>query len=228
MQPPARQAVAVSLHERERTVELLCDHFAADHLSEAELERRLDLAHLARDSTQLAELLRDLPSVPARQSATHLSSSAQGPLRVPAVAEHQTFVAVMGGMERKGSWDLSRRNNLIAVMGGAELDLREARFGPGVTEVSIFALMGGVNITVPPGVRVDVSGFALMGGFGTSGRVPRMDDPHAPVLRVTGFALMGGVNVRVRLRGETGMQEFKRRFRELRSEFTGRSQSGVD
>jgi hypothetical protein len=32
---------------RERAVELLCAHFAADHLTAEELERRLDLAHAA-------------------------------------------------------------------------------------------------------------------------------------------------------------------------------------
>ena len=63
---------------------------------------------------------------------------------------------------------------------------------PGVTEVNIFAIMGGAQIIVPPGVHVDMSGFALMGGFGQSGYAPPPTDPNATVLRIGGFALMGG------------------------------------
>jgi hypothetical protein len=107
---------------------------------------------------------------------------------------------------------------VIAVMGGAELDLREARLGPGVTEVNMFVLMGGVQMVVPPGVQVEMNGIALMGGFEERHRgLQTTHDPDAPILRIGGFAMMGGVEVDVRLPGETA-GDARRRQRELRRE----------
>jgi hypothetical protein len=61
----------------------------------------------------------------------------------------------------------------------------------------------GVEIIVPPGVHVELNGFALMGGFGESGGRELPSDPDAPVLRIGGVAVMGGVDLQVRLPGLT-------------------------
>jgi hypothetical protein len=54
--------------------------------------------------------------------------------------------------------------------------------------------MGGIEITVPEDIDVDVSGIAFMGGFDHNASGP--GEPGAPRLRVIGFALMGGVDVK--------------------------------
>ena len=59
--------------------------------------------------------------------------------------------------------------------------------------------MGGVEVIIPPGVRVESEGFAFMGGFGNDVGDP--GNPNAPVVRLTGFAMMGGVEVRVAMVG---------------------------
>jgi hypothetical protein len=92
---------------------------------------------------------------------------------------------------------------VLTVMSGAHLDFRDARFPPGVTDVTCFVLMGGVEIIVPPGVHVELNGFALMGGFGQRGGRELPSDPNAPVLRIGGVAVMGGVDLQVRLAGQT-------------------------
>ncbi len=125
------------------------------------------------------------------------------------MSERQTILAVMGGASRRGSWVPPRKLQILAVMGGAELDFREARFGAEGIDINIFALMGGVEIIIPPGVRVEISGVALMGGFEEHGSTSAAD-AYAPVLRVGGFALMGGVEIRTRYPGESG-REAKRR-----------------
>ena len=65
--------------------------------------------------------------------------------------------------------------------------------------MEVFAFMGGVQIRVPPWIRVEVHGSGFMGGFekrlASKGEGPA---PDAPLLRIRGFALMGGVDVRVR------------------------------
>jgi hypothetical protein len=81
-------------------------------------------------------------------------------------------------------------------MGGVELDLRDARFTAPEVTIRAFCLMGGVSITVPEDMDVDVSGIGFMGGFDHKASGPGA--PGAPRVRVVGFAMMGGVEVRRR------------------------------
>ena len=48
----------------------------------------------------------------------------------------------------------------------------------GVTEIDVFAMMGGVVVTVPPNVRLECDGFAFMGGFEDQLQVPASGDPE--------------------------------------------------
>ena len=50
-------------------------------------------------------------------------------------------------------------------MGGCVLDLRAAQFSTPVTTITVVAIMGGVEVIVPPGIRVEMHGQALMGGW---------------------------------------------------------------
>ncbi len=110
--------------------------------------------------------------------------------------EKESVIAVLSGAVRKGPWEPAARIDVLAVCGGVELDFRDADLLEGATEVRILAVMGGVAITVPPDIDVEVRGSGLMGGF--SHHRQRAPESDAPLLRVTGFALMGGVNVKVK------------------------------
>ena len=54
--------------------------------------------------------------------------------------------------------------------------------------------MGAVTITVPPGVSVEMSGLAVMGG-NTGPDDKSLPLPDAPVVHVRAYSLMGGVVV---------------------------------
>jgi hypothetical protein len=207
--PPSAAPVPLE-QTRQQIVQQLCGHFAVDNLSAEALEERLDRAHAASTLVELRTLVADLPVVREGAPITGPRTFAT-PAHVP---DRQVIAAVMGGVERKGVWTPPRTLYVVAVMGGAEIDLREARLAPGVTEIVVFAMMGGVEIVVPPGVHLDVSGFALMGGFGHAGRVEPPDDPHAPVLRISGLCLMGGAEIAVRYPGERPRDARKREKRE--------------
>jgi hypothetical protein len=119
-------------------------------------------------------------------------------------------------------------NNAFAFCGGVELDFREAVMPPGLTEVKVFAMWGGVEIIVPPGMNVVCDGIGIMGGFEHAPETNATPDPIAPTLRVSGVALMGGVEVTVRHVGESGRdarrrrrQERRERAREVRRELRG-------
>ena len=203
--------------EREKVVQRLSAHFASDHLDVAELERRLDMVYGAGTRADLARLVADLPALPAEAGAP-----APAPLPIErwrAVQLTQTMVAIMSGADRKGQWTPPRHLNCLALMGGATVDFREARFGEPVVEVTVAAFMGGVEILVPPGVRVESNGFAIMGGFA---HFTQDAGPDAPVIKVNGLACMGAVEIKVRLPGETGSEARKR----LRKEGQRRLEGG--
>ncbi len=213
---------------RERTIVELSQHFAVDHISAEELESRLDRAIRATAPEELRSLVADLPAVrPAAGQAPVASSAAPGVelARPEEVEESGVVVAVMGGGMRKGHWTPPRQLTVIAVMGGAELDFREARMAPGVTEVNVLAFMGGAEIVVPPGVHVQVNGVAIMGGFDHRGNVAPPPGANVPVLRIGGFAFMGGVEVSVRNAGETS-GDARRRLRAERKEQKRLSRGG--
>jgi len=203
--------------ERERVVQTLSAHFAQDQLTLTEFEQRLERAYTLTSSEQLRSLVADLPAVSALPAVRE--PAMQGPALVPSseVPARGAIFAVMGGQERAGSWIVPRQLKVVAVMGGAELDLREARFGPGVSEIEIFVIMGGVSIIVPPGVRVESLGAAFIGGFEMKAGDATALSPANPVLRVSGLAIMGGVETETRLPGESA-KEAKRRRRKQRKE----------
>src|SRR5205814_58313 len=156
-----------------------------DHLDVDEFERRVTAAHNAQNGQELVALTRDLPASRAPASTPRVE---QALVPQAQVRPTQTLLAILSGTERKGQWLSPRKLRVWAVMGGAELDFREARLPAGVTEVLVFALMGGVHIVVPPGLAVDVGGSAIMGGFEHMQRAPMEVDGGRPLLRVHGFA----------------------------------------
>lgn len=199
---------------RQVTIEALCEHFANDVIPVEEFERRVDAAHKAASVGELKELLRDLPgaNLPVAGSGATAPAPRSRP-RVTAAAhqkEREIVIAVMGGASRKGRWTPARRNFAFAVMGGSELDFREAVLPPGVTEVQVFTVMGGVEIIVPPGVNVESHGIGIMGGFDQAGETDGWDQ-NAPTLRIAGLAVMGGVDIQIRHPGESAREAKRRR-----------------
>ncbi|MEE8580613.1 MAG: LiaF domain-containing protein [Myxococcota bacterium] len=108
----------------------------------------------------------------------------------------ESVIAFLGGAVRKGHWEPAARIDVLSVCGGAQLDFREAELLEGDTEVRILAVMGGVSLTLPPDIHVEVRGLGLMGGF--SHHQQQAPDPDAPRLRITGIALLGGVGIKVK------------------------------
>ena len=198
-------AAPVSEVERAFVIQKLADAFAADRLSMEELDARLTMVYQATHRAQLEALLLD-PTAPNRTLEQTVRSA-----RVAAdyaLPERGVGVAVLGGFERGAGWVLPRKFKAIAFMGGVELDLRDARIGSGVSEIEVFAMFGGVEILVPDGVRVEVVGMAVMGGFSAKAAQASLDDPDAPVLRVSGFALMGGVEIKRKDKGDANGRRY--------------------
>lgn len=212
------------MDDAERTPELRISdddrHAAAEILREAagegridldELDERLERVYAARTRSDLVPLTADLP---ASRTSHGVSTGSTPIVTVSASARPQRHFAVMSGVERKGVWTVPPAMTVTAFWGGADLDLREARFGATECVLTLNAVMGGANVVVGPDVDVVVEGVGIMGGYsGPSDRVEAELTPDSPTLRIKGFALWGGVNVeRKRRRDELPPGEKPRRI----------------
>lgn len=216
--------------ERERVAEVLRDALEEGRLDVEEFQERVERTYEARTRGELAPLVRDLPQV--REGAGGAQAAGAGlpdvagaagtasapsvrkrrwPDRIGGTATSRWGLGLMGSFGRKGEWTVPRTFTGIGLMGGGELDLREAHFEGRDTVIRCFALMGGMNIIVPPGLGVEVRGIGIMGGFDSS--ASGFGDPDAPRVVITGLAIMGGVGVARKL-----PREEKRQLRAERRE----------
>lgn len=101
--------------------------------------------------------------------------------------------AVLGSYQRRITSKDFRGGDLTAVMGGAELDLRQAGMRGGSAELHIVAFMGGVEIRVPREWAVQLDGIPVLGGYEDKSLPPTGATP--PRLIVKGVAMMGGVEI---------------------------------
>ena len=96
----------------------------------------------------------------------------------------------MSGATRRGAWVVPPDYTAAALMGGIQLDLRDARFSQREVTIRAFALMGGIEIIVPDDINVIVDGVGIMGGFDDNANHAEAS-PGQPVLRVTGRGVLG-------------------------------------
>ncbi len=76
-----------------------------------------------------------------------------------------SLVGIMGQDARTSSGPAFKGAEMMSIMGGTKLDLRDATLDPGQeASISVFGLMGGVEIFVPRGWEIDVKTVAIMGG----------------------------------------------------------------
>jgi DUF1707 SHOCT-like domain len=179
-------SLRVSDAERDAVLRTLGDHAAVGRLSLDELEDRSGRALAAKTRGELATLTSDLPREAGQPSTTSPLQTQRKPVR--------WMIAIMGGSHRRGRFRAVGRINAVAIMGGDEIDLREAEIEGGELTLNLFALMGGSNVYVPDSVELEVGGFSLMGGHEEVGseRPPR---PGAPLIRIRVYTLMGGASI---------------------------------
>ncbi len=179
-------SLRVSDAERDAVLRTLGDHAAVGRLTLDELEERSGRALAAKTRGELATLTSDLPAEASGATTTAPGPSGRKPVR--------WLVAVMGGSNRRGRFRAVGQINAVAVMGGHEIDLREAEIEGGELTINIFSLMGGSNVYVPDSVDVEVGGLSVMGGHEEVGadNPPR---PGSPVIRIRVWSLMGGASV---------------------------------
>ena len=216
----AKPAAPIKLDDaREKAIDLLSECFARDMLSVEDFERRVSLAHAAGSMVELGGAIEGLGTGAGVVTAQEDGSPANLARRAPAatlaeVRATDRAVAVFGETKRVGQWVPGRSNTVVAVMGSAVIDLREARLGPGHTTFSVLAFIGSVEVLVPPGLHVQCRGSAVFGSFGQRESSPAPVAPDDPLVRVEGFSVFGSVEIETRQVGESRREARRRRRQE--------------
>jgi predicted membrane protein len=111
--------------------------------------------------------------------------------------------AVMGGVKRISTAERFRGGEITALMGGTQIDLRQATIPPGEEAViDVFVIMGGGEIIVPPSWTVVTPLVPIMGGVDDKrlpplpGSAESLAGRPAPRLVLRGLLLMGGIEIK--------------------------------
>jgi hypothetical protein len=185
--PPSSIQPTVSPAAREQAIAVLTERFANDHLTLEEFERRTAAAYAATTPAALAELTADLgvAAVPGTRSS------------MPSMHVGVLLGSVVKKMDR-----VPRHLSVRSALGNIELDLTQAIFPPGVTEIELRAFMGNIEIQLPKDVGVEDHVSTVLGSFEYR-RHPRASSwvessGIASVVRFTGKVTMSSAEVVIR------------------------------
>ncbi len=102
--------------------------------------------------------------------------------------------SIFGGIEDKIIAQDFRDGEAVAILGGIDLDLRQAKLSNGQATLDVTSIFGGIRLRVPRGWRVNLRNVTLFGSVEHNREQP---DPEAEtgVLTIVGTALFGGLEV---------------------------------
>src|SRR5580692_6639088 len=218
-QSPADQdpaSLRASDKDRESAAEVLREAAGEGRLNMTELDERLEAVYEAKTYAELEPIIRDLPHRVIAPAAPASPASPPSSAAEPAVGKPSSgsAVAVMSGFSRKGAWVVPADFTAVVVMGGGELDLRDAQFSVPVVNIHATAIMGAIAIIVPEDAEVQVTGVGLLGAFEHGPTGPGR--PGGPKIHIGGVAFWGAVDVRSKPYESKGA----RQRRELQAERT--------
>lgn len=101
-------------------------------------------------------------------------------------------IAILSGFKRKNNSQDFKGGELTAIMGGLEIDLRDASI-KGEAVIDVFTMMGGAEIRVPEDWTIILEGFPFLGGFEDKTIPPKASTKR---LIIKGTAVMGGVEIK--------------------------------
>jgi Domain of unknown function (DUF1707) len=186
-QPPG---VRVGDRDRDAVAHQLQDAFAEGRLDDDEFDQRMRAALTARLAAELDVLTADLPAAPA--AARPVPAGAPGP------KPGRFAIAYKSSVRRGGRWRVPARFTSVIYKGNGRLDLRAAELTAPVTTVRAIAYKSHVDVLVPPGVRVELSGIGVSKGWSAEEDLESRLPADAPVVHVRGIAYKGTIEVSTR------------------------------
>ena len=117
----------------------------------------------------------------------------QGHRKVIVQSGDDNYFAMMSGTESRNTSKDYKGGKVTAIMGGVDIDLRNAVIKKNAT-LEVFALMGGVEVKVPRGWVVKSQAVVFLGGI--ENKADDVTKAGAPTLTLVGNVVMGGVEVK--------------------------------
>lgn len=179
-------AIRASDRERDAATQRLQEAFAEGRLDDSEFDQRMRTALSARTRPELDRLLADLPAQPRPPAGLGHGVAGRPPGRLA--------VAFKSSVRRAGRWRVPEHYRTVVYKGDGWLDLRAAELTAAETTLLTVAYKSRITILVPPGVRVEASGF----GADTDTEARPALPADAPVIHVRGYSYKGTIRVRNR------------------------------
>lgn len=171
--------------DRERAAQRLQQACGEGRLTLEEFSDRVGQVWAADDSAAIAVATEGLPA----------PDSSTPPPRQVGQRDSSLNLAVLGSYVREGRFTVSRRTQVLSLLGEVKLDLRGALFTDDVIEIDVWAVMGNTKVIVPEGVEVELEGFTLLGSRQLRlAAVPRI--PGTPLIRLRAYGVLSEVSVR--------------------------------
>lgn len=128
------------------------------------------------------------PKAPGAPKAPGFTASGQ-----PDFDDYPTYTAIMSGVEQQNASSHLKGAKLTAVMGGIDLDFRQAQVQEDIT-IYVTAIMGGANIYAPQNCKIAVRASNFLGGTDNHA-LSLPPDAIAPTVTFVCTAIMGGIDI---------------------------------
>ena len=182
--------------DRDSAAAVINNALAEGRLTAEEHSDRLDTIYAAKTHADLVPVLEDLPQSHGAMQIGRAGSAGTDVDLPSSTKRGGRIIAIFAGVSRKGVWHAEPVINVLTVFGGAEIDFRDAILPGKEVVLRAITVLGGVEITVPPEMRVVDNGIAVLGGREIAGNVDESASPDAPVLRIEGACVLGGLEVK--------------------------------
>jgi hypothetical protein len=186
-EPLTSPPIRVSDQDRDAVAERLKLAFAERRLDDGEFDERMRAALTARTSAELDTLTADLPA----------AARAAGP-PVPGAKPGRFAIAYKGSIRRAGRWRVPEHFTSVVYKGSGLLDLRAAELTASVTMVTAVAYKSRIDILLPEGVRVEMSGLGVSKGWSPDEEWESRLPGDAPVVHVRGIGYKGTIEASTR------------------------------
>lgn len=150
-----------------------------------------------------ARMVMQTPSYRRRRMTLTATATAGGSMQSASAPEGTvSMFSVLGSDQRTINDKAFRGGDVTTIVGGTQLDLRQAAIEPGAdATINIFVLMGGHELWVPAGWTVVVEVTPVLGGVEDK-RLPQVFDGATrpagtpPRLVLRGVVMLGGLTIK--------------------------------
>ncbi|MGL5296514.1 MAG: LiaF transmembrane domain-containing protein [Culicoidibacterales bacterium] len=106
------------------------------------------------------------------------------------------IIAILGGTVKKVTSQSFESGDILAVFGGATLDLRAAQLAPKGGQIEVTAIFGGIDVIAPPEWQVETHVSTIFGGVDDRRNIITPTAEYDKRLVIRGVCLFGGIDIK--------------------------------